>query len=311
MDHNKILHSLPDFLDGSLRSEDRTAVEEHLKICSSCAAEFRELRKTIEHVRSLSLVRPPAWMTQKIMIRVREVAEKKKETAWSWLFRGFRFPAQALSVVFLTVTVFLIYRNLHRGDWLSERTPTLPQTPAPITVPKSTTAKNAVAPPTSAGSQTPADRAQDSNSPSPAVSYIAPTQSRQAAPSAKVESASDQPALARAPQANEVGAVTSTDQGTLISEAAGKILLIRIRTRGSESLARIEDAIRETGGTVVRRDGSPDGWIMTLQINQSKHTALLNALRRVGKPVERILAIDGQEGREILMQNGPKAAAGC
>ena len=316
MDHNEIRHSLSDFLDESLRPEDRAAVEEHLKTCPSCNLSLLELRKTLEHVKSLEKVYPPPWMTKKIMTRVREVAEKKKEPALAWLFRGFRFPVGALGVVFLAVTAFLIYRNMRPGDQLSERATIQAEAPAPATSQTDRLAKNEVAPSTSVVPQMPAYKARDTDSPAPPVSNKIPAPAIQAVPARSIESAEVKPPTApEVPRANEAGATQSKskDLSVQIPETAGKLLLIRIKAQGSESLARIEEAIKVAGGAVVKRDIASDAWVMTFQIEQSKHEALLNTLRRFGKTEERTLAIDGREGREILMRGSSvqKPAVGC
>ncbi len=315
MDHNEILHALADYLDESLGPKDRAAVEEHLKTCSSCAVSLVELRKTLEYVRRLEKVYPPAWMTQKIMARVREDADKKKEPAGAWLFRGFRFPVGALGVVFLTVTAFIVYRNMQPVDQISERAPVQAEAPAPATAQKDESAKSEVAPPPRTVPQTPVYKAPDIVSPAPPVSNKIPAPARQAAPARRTESAAKPSVASEVPRAPAAGAIQkkSTDLSAQVPETTGTMLLIRIRSRGNESLARIEEAIRAAGGAVVSRDVSSDAWVMTLQIAQSKHEALLNALQRFGKTEERILAIDGQEGREILMRgsNRQRPAAGC
>ncbi len=113
MEHNEIRHKLSEYIDGSIAAEEREAVEEHLKTCASCSDALRELRKTIEHIKSLEEVDSPAWMTQKIMAKVR--SEEAERTGW---FRKLFFPLsvkvpiQAVAVLFLAVGAFYIYRSI-------------------------------------------------------------------------------------------------------------------------------------------------------------------------------------------------------
>jgi hypothetical protein len=112
MKHNEIRHKLSDYIDGSITTDEKTAIEDHLKSCPQCGSALEELRKTVGHIKDLEEVAPPAWMTQKIMARVRTEEERKK----SWVERIFlplrlKLPLEALGVVFLAVTVYFIYEH--------------------------------------------------------------------------------------------------------------------------------------------------------------------------------------------------------
>ena len=78
MEHNDIRHKLSEYIDGSVTDEERAAIEAHVKTCEQCTDALQELRKTIEHIKTVEEIEPPAWMTQKIMATVRaDVGEKK------------------------------------------------------------------------------------------------------------------------------------------------------------------------------------------------------------------------------------------
>ncbi len=119
MDHNDIRHVLSDYLDGSLPAPEQTEVEEHLKSCTACSQALEELRKTIDHIKNLEEVDPPAWMTQKIMASVREQDARKKSVWRYWLF-PFRFPVETVGVVLLAVTAFFLYRNIQPAAQFAE-----------------------------------------------------------------------------------------------------------------------------------------------------------------------------------------------
>ena len=112
MDHNDIRHMLSEYIDGAVLPEDRAAIEDHLKTCEKCSEALKELRQTVAHIRSVEELDPPAWMTQKIMAKVRIVAEKK-----SWYQRFFfplhiKLPLEAIGVLFIAVTAVFIYQNM-------------------------------------------------------------------------------------------------------------------------------------------------------------------------------------------------------
>jgi hypothetical protein len=111
MKHDDIRHKLSAYLDGSISGREMTEIETHLKTCRQCSDALRELRKTIEHIKTADEIDPPVWMTQKIMASVRAEAEKKKS-----VFRRYfapltiKLPIQAIAVLFVAVTGFYIYQ---------------------------------------------------------------------------------------------------------------------------------------------------------------------------------------------------------
>ena len=112
MNHNDIRHMLSEYIDGAVLPGDRAAIEEHLKTCEKCSEALKELRQTVAHIRSVEELDPPAWMTQKIMAKVRDEAGKK-----SWFQRLFfplhiKLPLEAIGVLFIAVTALFIYENM-------------------------------------------------------------------------------------------------------------------------------------------------------------------------------------------------------
>jgi Predicted integral membrane protein (DUF2275)/Putative zinc-finger len=121
MEHNDIRHRLSEFIDGSVTSEERAAIEAHLKTCLPCSSALEELRKTIGHVKALEEIEPPAWMTQKVMAKVRAEAEEKKGLFERLFYPlSIKLPVQAIAVLFLAVTGFYIYQNLQPTERVTE-----------------------------------------------------------------------------------------------------------------------------------------------------------------------------------------------
>jgi hypothetical protein len=113
MKHDDIRHKLSDYLDGSISAREKTEIENHLKTCRECSDALQELRKTIEHIKTVDEIDPPAWMTQKIMAAVRAEAEGKES-----IFRRFfhpltsKIPIQAIALLFVAVTGFYVYQAI-------------------------------------------------------------------------------------------------------------------------------------------------------------------------------------------------------
>jgi hypothetical protein len=113
MEHNEIRHKLSEYIDGSIAADEITEIEEHLKTCTACSDALRELRKTIDHIRTVEEVEPPAWMTQKIMAKVRDAEASRKRILRKLFFPlSIKIPIQAVAVLFLAVGAFYIYRSI-------------------------------------------------------------------------------------------------------------------------------------------------------------------------------------------------------
>jgi hypothetical protein len=113
MEHDAIRHKLSEYIDGSVTVEEKTEIEQHLKTCPICSDALRELKKTVEHIRTVEEVEPPAWMTQKTMAKVRAEAEQKRGFYHRlFLPLHFKLPIQAVAILFLAITAFYIYQYI-------------------------------------------------------------------------------------------------------------------------------------------------------------------------------------------------------
>jgi hypothetical protein len=119
MDHNSIRHKLSEYIDGTVSQEEKAWIEEHLKACEKCNDALHELQKTIEHVRQVDEVEPPAWMTQKIVAKARAVEQKKNFSERLYSAFVVKLPVKAVAVVFLAAIAFYMYRDI-RPQKLSE-----------------------------------------------------------------------------------------------------------------------------------------------------------------------------------------------
>jgi hypothetical protein len=121
MEHNDIRHKLSEYLDGSMTTQEQAEIEAHLKTCQECETALNDLRKTIEQIKAIEEIEPPAWMTQKIMAKVRAEAVVKK-SIFQRLFYPLivKLPIQAVAVLFLAVTAFYIYQDIHPTAKYSE-----------------------------------------------------------------------------------------------------------------------------------------------------------------------------------------------
>jgi hypothetical protein len=121
MKHDDIRHMLSEYIDGAVTRKEKTAIENHLKSCTECRNALVELKKTIEHIKKVEEVNSPAWMTQKIMAKVRAEAEQKRSFFQRLFYPlAIKLPIQAVAVLFLAVTAFYIYQNMNPMEKYAE-----------------------------------------------------------------------------------------------------------------------------------------------------------------------------------------------
>lgn len=112
---------LSEYIDGAVTRKEKTAIERHLKSCTECRNALAELKKTIEHMKKVEEVDSPAWMTQKIMAKVRAEAEQKRSLFHRIFYPlAIKLPIQAVAVLFLAVTAFYIYQNINPMEKYAE-----------------------------------------------------------------------------------------------------------------------------------------------------------------------------------------------
>ncbi|MHB8844945.1 MAG: zf-HC2 domain-containing protein [Nitrospirota bacterium] len=136
MTHNDIRHKLSEYIDGSITTAERNAIDEHLRTCTECSDALTELRKTIEHIREVEEVEAPAWMTQKVMAKVREEKEAKKSLRQQvYSIFTMQYPIQVVTVLFLAVTAYYIYQGIDPSrKYTEEPVGTLAKKDTPVAV---------------------------------------------------------------------------------------------------------------------------------------------------------------------------------
>lgn len=326
MNHNDIRHMLSEYLDDAVSPADQAAIEEHLKSCELCTTALKELRQAVSHIRSVEEIDPPAWMTQKIMAKVRIEAEKR-----SWFQRLFvplhiKLPLEAIGVLFIAVTALFIYQNtqpsLKTSRPLQEQSPGKGQPPV---FAKQDELKSA-APSLRSRElpQSPGYKALDMKQ-----AYEKPPQptleSRAAAPAPSRSEPAEQPAATGdAAEKKACTADAENDRGFLSKEEAGREMMLErstsstgaapeatvkakpfvapiagalsadkavpaiiIQVMDMEAAAKeVEKAIARVSGTIVRRESPGAKMIFLVTIKAERAGELKNRLKLIGEMKE-------------------------
>ncbi len=323
MDHSEIRHSLSGYLDGSLVPAEHAAVEEHLRSCRECSEALRELQKTVEHLRGLEQVEPPAWMTQKIMARVREHEEERKGFLHRLFFPLYiKLPLEAVGVALVAVTAFFVYQNTLPVDRYSETAVTAPQRTAPAQAAPDLSANDAPGAKPQAVPQKPGYRAMDMKdeygSPPPAFlekKKAAPGEEQTDGMKRNAEPAAPQPpngtmddarndagasapppAVATTPLANESasgfssGETKKQDKSTSERSRALKAEAPAVRPHiilsvidSADAATFVEKTARELGGTILRKEAIAGGLDITVSLPAKRHGQFRDALKKAGE----------------------------
>lgn len=111
MECKKIQEKLSAYIEGLTSAEEQSMIEEHIESCRGCKKSLADLEKTISFVGDLKDVEPPAWLSQRIMARIREEAEPKDNILHKLFYPlHIKLPIQALATVLIAVSAFYIFR---------------------------------------------------------------------------------------------------------------------------------------------------------------------------------------------------------
>lgn len=113
MDCRDIRKKLSDSSGGPLPPDDNAAIDRHLRECRECTEFAAEIKKTVETLRALEELEPPAWLTAKVMKRISSEARPGKH----WIERLFfplhiKLPLEAFAALLITVAAIFIFRNM-------------------------------------------------------------------------------------------------------------------------------------------------------------------------------------------------------
>ena len=327
MEHNDIRHKLSEYIDGSVSAKEKADIEEHLKTCQQCSDALNELRKTIEHIKSVEEVEPPPWMTRKIMATVRAEAERKSLFQRLFYPLAIKLPIQAVAVVFLAVTAFSIYRSIQPAQTPSEAR--IQEFAAQQEAPqKGARAKDHTIvrkPPDRLRKvpQSPGYKALDMKmeyeKPAPAKPAEQPMPGKKeaavgerfAAPQDVAPTMMQDEAIGAAPQAEtklKSAAPARRALKALPTDKAGPVIIVRVKD--IEAAAReVEQAITQLGGSITRTDNIEEKKVFVAKVNAQKLPDLKNKLKHIGKVTDESVAQQFQDGQvELKIELVPDSA---
>jgi hypothetical protein len=145
-----IQQKLSAYAEGIVPHKEKILIEEHLKSCLKCNESLASLRKTIDYVHSLEDVEPPAWLTQKVMAKIKAEAKPKKGILQKLFYPlHIKLPIETVAtalVVVLTIYIFkAIQPEMKLAQAPSEHETVIARSPSKID--DEATSKEKIAPP--------------------------------------------------------------------------------------------------------------------------------------------------------------------
>ncbi len=113
MDCSDIRQKLSEHIEGNSSPEQQALVKEHLQSCKQCTLYAAEIQRTLETLKGLEEIEPPAWLTAKVMKKIRAEAPLKK--GWRELLffpLHIKLPIEAFAALLITVATIFIYKNM-------------------------------------------------------------------------------------------------------------------------------------------------------------------------------------------------------
>jgi len=113
MECSNIEKKLSAYIDGLSSSEEKAMIEEHLKSCQACRTSLADIEKTVSYVKSLEDIEPPAWLSRKVMTRVRAEAAPKEGILHKLFYPlHIKLPVQAIATILIAVSAFYIFKTM-------------------------------------------------------------------------------------------------------------------------------------------------------------------------------------------------------
>jgi Putative zinc-finger len=79
---------LCDYVDGTLRAEERTALESHLAGCSACAELAKDVAGVTAFIETVAPAEPPAELLTRILHELPTARPKAEKRPWWWKLTG-------------------------------------------------------------------------------------------------------------------------------------------------------------------------------------------------------------------------------
>ncbi len=295
MECKDIQRRLSAYLEKDVSSQQKQAIDKHLKQCKRCRQALADLKRTIKYVQQLEEVESPRWLAQKIMARVRAEAEETPGIVKRLFYPlHIKLPLGAIAVIFIAVGTLYIFKTMQPQMQLAKiPTETREMAPAPATAPK----KEAPAalskkepPPAATGDQLMYEKRMETQAER--------STGKAKAPAKMMEQETAAPAAASAYR-DESGRQGLVAPKAVSPKAAakGKEVHFLVHVEDLDAASRdIAETLRQLGGRAITTAPLKDKAVIDAEINANKLQELSKELDHIGEVQEKGVAMETREG---------------
>jgi len=132
MDCGKIRVDLHAYLEDVVTADERVKIEGHLASCQDCRMALEDLKQTMQLLKNLDEVEPPAWLTQRVLAQVRAESAAKKglfTRLFGWV--PMNLPATAVATLVIAVTAVVLIKSMEPKLQETVQPTVIEQPPAP------------------------------------------------------------------------------------------------------------------------------------------------------------------------------------
>ncbi len=296
MECTEVQKRLSAYREKIISPKQKALIDEHLKGCRKCKLALADLKKTIEYVKKLEEVEPPAWLTQKVMARVRSEAQAKRGI-WQRFFYPFhiKLPLEALAVIFLAVGTIYIFKAMQPEMQLArapiETKETVPRAKAPEKQ-KAPAADKERPAPSKLTDQFMYDKKVGMREERAVAAVRAPAEI------AKQEAAAPTAGAAyRDESRRSFAPPTKGVSPQKVVEVKTKGIHFVVNVRDLEIASRdIEGILRQLGGRTIKTEPLGDKAVIAAELDSSKVQELFDQLNLVGEVQGKERVSEGWEG---------------
>lgn len=298
MECREVQKRLSAYIEKVVSPKQKALIDAHLKGCKKCKRALADLKKTVTYVQKLEEVEPPAWLTQKVMAKVRSEAEAKRGILQK-IFYPFhiKIPLEAIALILVAVGTIYIFRSMQ---------PQMQVAQAPIETKE--TAPPAFAP----GKGEVHDVAEDERAPAePAEQFrdTAKEKARARKPvglaKAPVEEAKREEAVPATDTAHtdalERGVLSSLEESKkTVAEAEAQAVRFVVNVKTIEPATQdTEETLRQLGGRNIKTESLRDRSIINAEIESRQVRELYHQLNLIGEVQEESAALEDWKADEV------------
>ena len=298
MECRDVQKRLSAFIEKVVSPKQKALIDAHLKGCKECKRALADLKKAVKYVKKLEAVEPPAWLTKKVMARVRAEAEAKKGILQK-IFYPFhiKIPLEAIALLLVAVGTIYIFKSIQ---------PQMQVAQAPIE-------KKEVVPPVFApGKGEVHDIAEDERLAAEPPEQFRDTDTKKVRERKSVGVAKAPVEEAKRDEPSPATGVARTDElerrplssleeekkAATESEVQAVRFVVNVKTI-EPATQDTEETLRQLGGRKIKTQSLHDKTIINAEIDSVQMKELLDQLNLIGEAQKERAAVEVWQGDEV------------